>query len=1058
MFRKINSTIKIKALWTIKFLSLLVFSSIMQDGFSQTISIKEEIQMIDTYSFSAPNPVPILTDNTKIVPYFKFNGYETKAKKKAWKVVTMENEYIKIFVLPEVGGKIWGAIEKKTGEEFLYKNEVIKFRNIAMRGPWTSGGIEFNFGIIGHSPVTATPVDYVIKENKDGSVSCIVGTLDLTSRTRWTVEINLQNDKAYFETKASWYNATPLNQSYYNWMTAAAEAKEDLEFFIPGNKYLEHSGNAKPWPIDEEGRNLSYYKNNNFGPHKSFHIVGDYKDFFGGYYHKSEFGFGHVSAYEEMPGQKLWLWSQSRNGGIWEDLLTDDDGQYIEFQAGRLFNQYSPGKINPISQANFEPYVMDRWEELWFPYKEIGGMEAASEYGVLNVEIEDGELYVGLNALQEMEEKLTVLSGGEPVFTANLNLSPMEVFSEKIEINSNEIIEVIVGDRKLYYTSNEKSTIFKRPFDSDQDLKMSRTQKLYTDGWEAMKFREYNVALARLTELLEEVPSHQEALAKLAELEYRRTNYNEALKYANKLLQIDTYNPAGNYLAGIIYREQKDYISALEAFGWAARDMKYRSVSYAQMSEIYLLKKHYDESKKYALKSLDFNTYNVNARQVMIVLARKQSNKEDFKKQVDELLIIDPLNHFAAFEIYLFDGKKEELIKMTDLVQNEFSEETILELALQYQSVGLEEEAIRVLKYIESYTKIKLWLAYFLRNADTVKSNGYLQDAIMDNPDFVFPYRTETIPVLLWGLNQTKNWKLEYYLAINYMAVGKDDSGLEIIKNLGDEPDSGTFYRFRAKILKNQSYDDKLKDYKKALQLSQEDWKVWNELTQFYLANEKFEEASKIAAKSFRKFPGNNNVGLNYANTLLMVDKYDKSIDILSNIEVLPSEMGGQSRKIYYYAHVLWGNELMLKRNYKKAVGVLEESKKWPKNLGVGKPYSIDSRLEDYLLAICYGELKQEDKKVELLNSIIEKSNGSIQVSSVNHLFGLLSLNDLNKEEDASKLLLELENAAQKKDLKDRTTLAIAFYKNDKDKLAELKDQKIISDGFWNIIVTLLNE
>ena len=1058
MFVKINGTFRIKGQWAIKFLCLLVFSSQMLDGFSQAISIKEEIQMIDTYSFSAPNPVPILTDNTKIYPYFKFNGYENKAKKKAWKVVTLENEYIKIFVLPEVGGKIWGAIEKETGEEFLYKNEVIKFRNIAMRGPWTSGGIEFNFGIIGHSPATATPVDYIVKENNDGSVSCIVGTLDLTSRTRWTVEINLQKDKAYFKTKSSWYNATPLNQSYYNWMTAAAEAKEDLEFFIPGNKYLEHNGNANPWPIDEEERNLSYYKNNNFGPHKSFHIVGDYKDFFGGYYHKSKFGFGHVSAYEEMPGQKLWLWSQSRNGGIWEDLLTDHDGQYIEFQAGRLFNQYSPGKINPISQANFEPYVMDRWEELWFPYKEIGGMVDASEYGVLNVEIENGELFLGINALQEMEEKLTVLAGGKEIFTANLNLSPMQVFSKKTEVNSNDDIEVFVGDRKLYYVSNPNAAIIERPFESDEDLKAGEKQKLYTDGWESMKFREYDEAFVKLTELIDQDPSHQDALAKLAELEYRRTNYTVALEYAIRLLQLDTYNPNGNYMAGIIYRAQKNYINALEAFGWAARDMKYRSVSYAQMSEIYLLKKHYTESKRYALKSLDFNTYNVNARQVMILLARKRNNKEDFKKQIDELLIIDPLNHFAAFEIYLFDGIKEELNEMMGLVQNEFSEETILELALQYQSLGLVDAAVNALKYKESYTKIKLWLAYLLRNTDTEKSNRYLQDAIKNDPDFVFPYRVETIPVLQWGLTRTKNWKLEYYLAQNYMAVGKNSVGAEIIESLGDKPDSGTFYRFRAMILKNQIYDNRLKDYKRALQFSEGDWKVWNELSQFYLTNKKYEEAYKIATRSFKKFPGNNDIGLNYANTLLMVEKYDKSIDVLSNIEVLPSEMGAQSRIIYYYAHVLWGNELMLRHNFKKAVEVLEESKMWPQNLGVGKPYSIDSRMEDYMLAICYGELKQEDKKVELLDIIIEKSNGSIQVSSVNHLFGLLSLKNLNKEEDASKLLMQLENAAQKNDLENGTTLAIAFYKNDKDKLTELKDQEIITDGIWNIIETLMKD
>src|SRR5690606_26521772 len=214
-------------------------------------------------------------------------------------------------------------------------------------------------------PGTATPVDYRTRTNPDGSVSCIVGNMDLPSRTYWQVEIRLEGDKAYFETHARWYNPTPLSQSYYNWMTAAAVASQDLEFFIPGSGYLEHDGSWKEWPIDERGRNLSMYRNNNFGGSKSYHIVGDYQNHFGGYYHEREFGYGHLADPGEMPGQKLWLWALSRAGGIWEDLLTDSDGQYIEFQTGRLFNQFSPGAVNPISQVAFEPHLLDSWSEKW---------------------------------------------------------------------------------------------------------------------------------------------------------------------------------------------------------------------------------------------------------------------------------------------------------------------------------------------------------------------------------------------------------------------------------------------------------------------------------------------------------------------------------------------------------------------------------------------------------------------------------------------------------------------------------------------------------------------
>ena len=117
-----------------------------------------------------------------------------------------------------------GAFEKRVGRAFIYFNRVVKFREIAMRGPWTSGGIEFNFGDIGHAPTTATPVDYVTRQNPDGSVSCIVGALDLASRTEWRVEIRLPADRALFETRSFWYNPTVLPTSLYHWMNAAAEA------------------------------------------------------------------------------------------------------------------------------------------------------------------------------------------------------------------------------------------------------------------------------------------------------------------------------------------------------------------------------------------------------------------------------------------------------------------------------------------------------------------------------------------------------------------------------------------------------------------------------------------------------------------------------------------------------------------------------------------------------------------------------------------------------------------------------------------------------------------
>ena len=110
--------------------------------------------------------MPALATDRRLYPYHSFEGYAATSEPREWKVVRMENDLIEVFVLPEVGGKVWGAVVKETGHEFIYRNEVMKFRDIALRGPWTSGGLEFNFGVIGHTPATATPVDYLVRRTR----------------------------------------------------------------------------------------------------------------------------------------------------------------------------------------------------------------------------------------------------------------------------------------------------------------------------------------------------------------------------------------------------------------------------------------------------------------------------------------------------------------------------------------------------------------------------------------------------------------------------------------------------------------------------------------------------------------------------------------------------------------------------------------------------------------------------------------------------------------------------------------------------------------------------
>ena len=951
---------------TAKFTILLFAIPIILGSCKHQSYVKEYTETILTYPFSDTSPLPIIQKRNDIYPYSRIDGFSHTGQPEKWKMVKLENDYIEVYILPEMGGKVWGAIDKTTGKDFIYMNDVVKFRDVAMRGPWTSGGIEWNSGVIGHHPGGASPVNYKIFRDGDGTAHCVVGGMDLTSHLQWRVDISLPVNTSYFETKVNWYNATPFFQSYYHWNNAAVKSAEDLHFYFPGNYRLGHDGLANSWPVDEDGTDRSWYKNNVPFGHSSYHIYGSVDNYFVSYYHDEDFGSGHWSPTYGAPGKKIWLWSQARNGAIWEDLLTDTHGQYVEVQAGRMLNQnsLSSGRT-PFKQPNFIPYNADSWVERWFPVRETGGVTRVAESGTIHLVYSEEGMKLLFSPIREISETLVVLVNGLEVFNNPLDIKPSEAKEWAFDgISEEDPLEVFLGSEQLY--SSSKQYIIERPHAASSDA----LDDPYILAQELENRRSYGKALDTYLDLLAKEPMHLAATERVAELYARRGEWDKADRYARKVLEMDAYLPGANFIYGNIQKSQGNFKDAKDGFRWAMRSLEFRSASLQLLSEISLMEGNLELAFEQASQSLSYNDQNLNSYKIKAIAQRKLNHQKDAEKILADILEIDPLNHFALFEQYLLQSGSGSLDAFKHSFKSEMVREEYLETALFYEGLDLHEEAVKVLAEAPAYPVIDYWLAWLHRD-DKEKSNMFLESALKASPEYVFPYRIETVAVLEWASLQSPSWITDYYSALILWNRGRNVEAKSLLIKWGEEPDFVPFYYSRACLAGLQS-DAALDDMQRALTIDPDQWRLYRVLADIY--NQRGDNASALTllADGHEKFPGNYILDLSYSKFLTINGDFELSLEVLRDINVLPFEGENTGHDLYEYNNLRLAYNAYKTGDYAEALAYVETSEAYPENMGSGMPSFPDYRDQHQLRIMIYNKTREAAKSREAHEKIQE--------------------------------------------------------------------------------------
>ena len=972
---------------------------------AQEAAVRESVQVFRTYPFSDPDPVARMGN---IYPYFRFQGYSNQPVDRPWKIITLENPYIRVIVAPEIGGKILGAFEKSTGRAFIYYNRVVKFREIAMRGPWTSGGIEINFGDIGHAPTTATPVDYVTRNNPDGSVSCIVGALDLPSRTEWRVEIRLPADRALFETRSYWFNPTEMSTSFYHWMNAAADGDSTLQLIYPGNAYIGHGGELSAWPAGPDGRDLSYYSENAFGSYKSYHVLGVYTDYFGARW--GEFGVIHWSRFTDKPGKKLWIWGLSREGEIWRDLLTDPglgNTQYVEIQSGLHFNQgFLQSSRTPFKHMQFLPGSSDRFTETWFPFRGVGGVTRATPDGVLFVRREGGKLRYTFCPTCEFRGTISAREVGGSTESRTVSLSPLQSQEDSVTIGeAGGEFEIHVGTLIHYRSTDDSDRVLRRPVTSDRAFDWNSAYGLSVDARERARQRDYDGALTSYRLSIGKDPAFLPGLAGAAGVFYRRMEYDSSFLYARRGLAIDAYDPESNYLYGLSARKLNRKYDAKDGFGFAAQSREYSPAADLQLAEMALADSEWSDAAEYGNRCLAEDRDNASGGRLMSVLYRHTGDTAHAMHMVEEMIGRDPLSHFARLERHLLAPSRETRNAFTDAIRSELPHETYMEIGAYYARLRLWDDADAVLRLAPQHPMITLWRAYVASKLGREQeSRDLLGSALSAGPMLVFPHRQEEMDILRWAEREHPHWKNRYYLALLSWSLGRSGEAKKWMEMCGDTPDYAPFYLTRATLRKNDP-DRALADYRRALKIGSGEWRTHNAMITILNERGRYAEALPLCVDAARRFRESYIMQFLLARTLLFNGGYASSLAILDTLTILPFEGARYGRDAYRQACILTAMEKMHNREYRDALPLIARARLWPERLGAGEPYGADTRIEDYLEAGILRKTGETSRGNALLAKIAEYTSAHRNQGNTQHLIGAFALRDLGKNTGGLTLL-----------------------------------------------------
>ncbi len=419
----------------------LVFSALLSLlANAGDVLFKENSIVLPTYAPGGYDKTPLFYTGRvyqgaqgRVYPYPMQDVLHDEKFDETYKYLTLENDWLQMGLLPEHGGHLLNFTDKATGFETFYRQHVIKPALIGMLGAWISGGVEWNFPHH-HRATTAMPIDWRFTANKDGTKTIWIGETELRHRLKWTIGLSLLPDRAVLRADNVFMNRQPWIESMIYWANVSVHCGDDYQILFPPSMHLGFDHHKNYWtsfpigPRKEEVEllpsqrskyandisgtmDLSWWKNFTIESRSIFGFDPD-NSFMAGYDHKKQCGTAHISNRHITVGKKFFLWGNFPEAHVWDKVLTDNDGPYLELMVGCWSD-------NQPDYSWIAPYETRKVEQFWFPVKGIGGIKNVTIDGAVNVDrLADDKMLVGFHSTRVLKDcTITLFKDREAVFT-----------------------------------------------------------------------------------------------------------------------------------------------------------------------------------------------------------------------------------------------------------------------------------------------------------------------------------------------------------------------------------------------------------------------------------------------------------------------------------------------------------------------------------------------------------------------------------------------------------------------------------------------------------------